>query len=109
MLLDSRLLQHRLTRVVPHVIDTLLFVSGISMAIMGYGSFYRQDWLLGKLVALIIYIALGSIAIRYGKPKGVRAAAFVAALGVFAYIVLVARTHSLVPVLGGTRRIGNGD
>lgn len=97
MLRNSALLQHRLSRVLPHVIDTVLLLTGLTMAVSIYGAFYTQTWLLGKLAAVVVYIALGAIALHSGQTKAIRAAALFFALGVFAYIVLVAHTHSLVP------------
>ena len=51
-------------------------------------------WLAAKLVALLAYIGLGALALRPGRSKGARAAAWLAALAVFAYIAAVAVTRS---------------
>ncbi|MBI2993167.1 MAG: SirB2 family protein [Gammaproteobacteria bacterium] len=98
MLRAPALLQNRLSRVLPHVIDTVLFFSGLFLAVMLYGAFYQQRWLLGKLLAVIVYIVLGAIALHLGSTRKIRGLAFVAALGVFAYIVLTAHTKSLLPI-----------
>ena len=97
MLTGSKRVSHVLTRVLPHVIDTALLVTGLVMAITIYGAFYTQKWLLGKLAAVVVYIVLGAIALRYGRTKTVRTVALLSALCVFAYVVFVAHTHSLVP------------
>ena len=97
MLGDSPLLQLRMTRLLPHVVDTILFVSGLTLAIRGYGAFYREPWLMAKLAAVLIYIVCGMVALRYGRSRPVRATAFAAALLVFAWIVWVAHTRSIVP------------
>ena len=96
MLRDSPLLQQRMTRILPHVVDTVLFVSGLTLAIRGYGAFYREPWLVAKLVAVLIYIGCGRVALRHGRSRPVRAGAFAAALLVFAWIVWVAHTRSIV-------------
>ncbi|MFP5404148.1 MAG: SirB2 family protein, partial [Gammaproteobacteria bacterium] len=54
-------------------------------------------WLTAKLFALIAYIVLGTIALKRGKTRKVRIAAWVAALLVFAYMVAVARAHAPWP------------
>jgi uncharacterized membrane protein SirB2 len=53
-----------------------------------------QAWLSVKVGALLLYIVLGSIALKRGRSKPVRAAAYVAALATFAYIVGVAVTKN---------------
>ena len=89
--------QHRLTRVVPHFIDTTLLLSALGLL---YLSGYRpsgSDWLTFKLVGVILYIAFGMVALRAGRTMGQRAIAVVAALIVFAYIVAVALTGQRWP------------
>jgi uncharacterized membrane protein SirB2 len=51
-----------------------------------------SPWLGAKIVALAIYVALGTVALRRR-----RAGAWVAALAVFFYIVAVALTHDALP------------
>ena len=57
-----------------------------------------NPWLGAKLLALLLYIALGFVALRLGKTRRARALAFVAALACFAYIALAAVRHSPLPV-----------
>ncbi|MCJ7799324.1 MAG: SirB2 family protein, partial [Polaromonas sp.] len=52
-----------------------------------------------KVLALVAYIVLGTVALKRGRTKGVRTLALVAALAVFAYIVSVALTRqALIPL-----------
>jgi uncharacterized membrane protein SirB2 len=90
MLRGSALLQGRALRIVPHLIDTLLLASAIGLVMVSGQYPFVQSWLTVKLLALLGYIVLGSIALKRGKSKGSRAIAFVAALLLFAYIVKVA-------------------
>jgi uncharacterized membrane protein SirB2 len=83
---------------VPHVVDTVLLVSAILLALRSAQYPLVHAWLSAKLLALLAYIALGSIALKYGKTRRVRVLNFCLALAVFVYIVLVAVTRS--PVLG---------
>ena len=98
MLADSPLLRARLVRVAPHVVDTALLASAVALALMSRQYPLQSDWLSAKVTALVAYILLGMLALRPGRPKLVRAAAFAAALGVFAYIVAVALSRRAWPL-----------
>jgi uncharacterized membrane protein SirB2 len=93
MLADSPLLQTPFVRIAPHVVDTLLLASAIWLAWMLGAAPFAQGWLTAKVLALVAYIVLGSLALRRGPTKAVRSAAFVAALLAAAYIVSVAVTR----------------
>lgn len=92
-------LQRRWVKVVPHVVDTVLLVSALWLA-WQFSSIGLGAWLAAKVVALLAYIVLGSIALRRGRTRGARVAALVAAVAVFAYIVGVALTKSPLPITG---------
>ena len=94
MMTDSPLLTAKPSKILPHIIDTVLLVSGIAMVVMMSLSLGAETWLIAKIVALIVYIIIGTIAIKRGKTKAVRTVAWVLAMSVFVYIYLVARTHS---------------
>ena len=91
---DSDLLAHRITRIAPHVVDTLFFVTGVWLVISLNLPVLGSPWLMAKLGGLVVYIVLGTIALRPGRSMPVRLVAFVAALSVFAYIVGVAISKS---------------
>lgn len=97
MLKDSGLLQRRWMRTWPHVIDTLLLASGLWMAINLHLHPGNSSWLGAKLVALLIYIGFGFVALRLGRKRHIRITAFIAAIGCFAYIGLVAVNKSPLP------------
>ena len=99
MMADSPRLQARWVRTVPHLNDTLLLASGFGLAIM-LGQYPLVDgWLTAKLVALIAYIVLGTVALKRGKTRRTRIAAWIAALLVLGYIVAVAVTHDPLPFM----------
>ena len=94
MLRDSPLLQTRLVKTLPHVNDTVLFISAIwTAALLGQYPFVNA-WLTAKVVGLLAYIILGAIALSYGKTRLIRSMAFVGALLCFAYVVAVAFTKN---------------
>ena len=94
MLNDSPLLRARWIRIVPHIVDTLLLASAIGLALILHQYPIAQHWLTAKVVALIGYIVVGAVGLRYGRTKRIRAVAFVGAIAIFCYIVAVALTHS---------------
>lgn len=94
MMMGSDKLQHPVTRVLPHIVDTVFLSSGIAMLVMLSLDPLSQSWLLAKFTGLALYILLGTIAIRHGSTLQIRTVAFVAALSVFAYVVGVAVSKS---------------
>lgn len=86
---ESTLLKAKFVRIAPHVIDALLLLFGVLLAFM-LGAL--PGWLIAKLIGLIVYIAVGTIAIKRGKTPATRAIAAVVAVIVFLYIVGVAIT-----------------
>jgi uncharacterized membrane protein SirB2 len=97
MMNGSAMLQRRWVRIVPHIIDTLLLASALALAVWSAQYPFAQNWLTAKLIALFAYIGLGTVALKRGKSKAVRIAAFIAALAVFVYIVMVAVTRQVLP------------
>ncbi|MBU6483567.1 MAG: SirB2 family protein [Betaproteobacteria bacterium] len=91
--LSPGMLRRRWVRIVPHVVDTVLLASGLALAAL-LGASGSHAWLGAKVAGLVVYIVLGSIALRYGRTPGVRSTAFVGALATFAWIVSVAITKS---------------
>ncbi len=87
----SPLLQKRLVRILPHVIDTVLLTCGVILAAM-IGP--EQPWILTKIVLLIAYIGVGTYAIKRGRTPRARLIAAVCAVAIFAYIVGVALSKS---------------
>ncbi len=90
MLRQSPLLQHRLTRILPHVIDTVFPLSGIGLVVVLHVPVGNAPWLIAKIVALVVYIVLGTVALKRGTTLATRQISFVLALATYAYIVGVA-------------------
>lgn len=87
----------RWVRVVPHVIDTVLLASAIALAVTTAQYPFVQPWLTAKVLALLVYIVLGTVAIRRGRTRRVRVVAWILALIVFGYMVAVARARVPFP------------
>ncbi len=93
---DSPLLARRWVRIAPHLIDTALLATGIALLLrlLPHPGIPAWSWLGPKLVALLAYIGLGMLALRPGRSRPARLAAFFAALSMFGYIIGVATTRS---------------
>lgn len=96
----SAMLGRTWVRVVPHLNDFLLLGAGIGMLVVAGLNPLHNGWLMAKIVALLVYIGLGTVALKRGKTPAQRRAAFIAALAIFAYIVAVAVTRQVMPFPG---------
>ena len=96
MLMDSTLLQQRWVRITPQVVDTVLLVSAIVLAVQLRFSPMEQPWLMAKIIALVVYIAVGLVALRFGRSKHIRVSAWLLGLFIFLYIVSVAMSKSVM-------------
>lgn len=94
MLRESPLRQQSLTRVVPHIVDTLLLGSALTMAWMSGQYPFVNGWLTAKLFGLLAYILLGMMALKRGRTKAIRARYFGLALLAYIFIVSVALTRN---------------
>jgi uncharacterized membrane protein SirB2 len=92
MLRASPMLQQRWVRVLPHCIDTALLASALVLVFWSGQYPFAQPWLGAKVVALLLYIGLGTVALKRRS-----APAFAAALLTFAYIAAVASTRQVLP------------
>jgi uncharacterized membrane protein SirB2 len=92
MLAGASWIGSRSAKTLPHVVDTVLIVSAIALAWMLRLSPVNAPWIAAKIAGLLVYIALGVVALRAGRTRPIRAAAFVAALLTFGWIASVAIT-----------------
>jgi uncharacterized membrane protein SirB2 len=97
MLTDSPRLNARWVRIVPHVNDSLLLFAAIAMLVVAKLNPLEQPWLLAKIIGLLVYIGLGTLALKRGKTKASRIQALIGALAVFGYIIAVAITKQVLP------------
>jgi uncharacterized membrane protein SirB2 len=97
MMRDSPSLARRWVKIMPHVVDTLLLASAIALTVMIRQYPFTVPWLTAKVLGLVVYIGLGMLALKRGKTKRARVAAWIAAQAVFLYVVAVALTKNAVP------------
>jgi len=96
MIVESRLLTIKPVKILPHVNDTVLLGSAIVLAVqLGRYPFVEQ-WLTVKVIALLVYIVLGTVALKRGKKKNTRIAAGFAAILTFVFMLSVAGSKNPV-------------
>lgn len=87
-------LRHRIWKVLPHIVDTVLLALGVWLAFMLQLNPLHVTWLGVKLLCVIAYIVLGILAFRIERPYWVKLALFAAAIAMFAFIVSIALLHN---------------
>ena len=78
----------------PHAVDTVLLLSALGLAWLSQQWPFAQAWLTAKVLALVLYIVLGTLALKRARTLGARITAFVAAFAVYLYIVGAAISRS---------------
>lgn len=80
MLTDNPCLKRKLSKILPHVNDTVLLGAAIYLSVMSQQYPFSQDWLTGKVFLLVGYIIAGTIALKRGKTLRQRVVALSIAL-----------------------------
>ncbi len=80
-------------RYLSYTIDTLLLTAALMLATMLRQYPFVHGWLTVKVLLLIVYVVLGSYALKRGATKNVRMICFAAALMTYACMIRVALTH----------------
>lgn len=98
LVMKSDLLEKTWVKVLPHVVNTVLLLSAISVAWVGWRyPMAHHPWITAKVIALVVYIVLGVIVFKRDRSVAVRVAAFFGALAVYGYMVLVALNKVVFP------------
>ncbi|SCK16008.1 SirB2 family protein [Vogesella sp. LIG4] len=95
--LKPALLQSKLLRIAPHVVDTGLLAAAITLAVWAGLSPLEQPWLAAKIVALIAYIILGTLGLKRLQGSPLRGPVLLLALAMPIYIIAVAKTKMVWP------------
>ncbi|MBT8114904.1 MAG: SirB2 family protein [Arenicella sp.] len=94
-LIEHPILQHRVTRVFPHVVDTLLLASALGMVFSWSISVQYNSWIVAKLLALLVYIGFGLLMLRFGNTHRKRIIGLLGGLLSYAYIIGAAHSKSI--------------
>ncbi|QEY13475.1 SirB2 family protein [Cellvibrio sp. KY-YJ-3] len=99
LFMNSSMLHKKLLKIAPHIINTIMLVSGIVLAVHLGMKPGEQPWLMAKIIGLVVFIILGVGAFKVSKPLGQKIL-WIDALVVFAYIISVAITKSPMGFFG---------
>ncbi|HSW08421.1 SirB2 family protein [Aquabacterium sp.] len=80
-------------RYLSYTIDTVLLTAALMLVAMLPAAVFNNHWLTVKLVLLVIYVVLGSFALKRGRSTRVRGICFGSAVVVYAFMFGIARTH----------------
>lgn len=93
LLNDMKVAMSAPVRYLSYCIDTVLLTAALMLATMLPSAMFANGWLLEKIILLLVYIVLGSFALKRGRSRKSRAVFFIAAVSVFAFMISVARMH----------------
>lgn len=88
-------------RMLSVVIDVLLLTAGVTLATVAHVDPREHPWLATKLALLVLYVGLGTLALKRARTPGLRALSLAAALAVYLFMVGVALHHHPAGVLAG--------
>ncbi len=86
-------------RYLSYTVDTVLLTAALMLATLLHQYPFVHGWLTAKVCLLVVYILLGSFALKRGRTARVRAWCYAAALALFLFIVSVARAHHPLGIL----------
>lgn len=86
-------------RYLSYTVDTVLLTAALMLATILHQYPFVHGWLTMKVMLLVVYVVLGSYALKRGSTRAVRARSYFAALLVYAFIISVARAHDALGVL----------
>lgn len=86
----SDMMNKKWVKIVPHVNDTVLLITAGILAYTLQQYPFVDSWLTAKFIALLVYIVLGTFALKRAKKMKNKILFFILALLVFSYIVGVA-------------------
>lgn len=88
-------------RYLSYAVDSVLLTAALMLLAMLPAEVFATHWLAVKLALLVVYIVLGSLALRRARSARSRALCFAAALAVYAAMFGIARTHQPLGWLTG--------
>ena len=80
-------------RYLSYSIDTVLLTAALMLLTILPRGMFANGWLALKLVLLVVYVVLGSLALKRARSDRARRIAYGAALLTYLYMLGVARTH----------------
>jgi uncharacterized membrane protein SirB2 len=93
MLYGARWFMAAPLRYLSYTVDTVLLTAALMLATMLHQYPFVHAWLTVKVLLLVLYVVLGSYALKRAATRAARAWFLGAALLVYAFIISVARAH----------------
>ena len=85
---------HAIVRYSSYAVDTVLLTAALMLVSLLPTAMFANHWLTVKLVLVVAYVALGTMALKRARTPVGRAICYVAALVVFGVVIGIARRHS---------------
>jgi uncharacterized membrane protein SirB2 len=86
-------------RYLTYAIDTVLLTAALMLVTILHQYPFVHAWLTVKVLLLVVYVVLGSLALKRARSRPARAGFYAAALAVFLFIVSDARAHHPLGIL----------
>lgn len=80
-------------RYLTYGVDTALLAAALMLLAILPAAVYANGWLAAKLSLLVVYVGLGTFALKRGRTPRTRVACFIAALSVYGAMLAIARAH----------------
>ena len=96
---QQRLAMSAPLRYFSYSIDTVLLTAALMLLTILPHAMFANGWLTVKLVLLLVYVVLGSFALKRGRTPRVRLASYLLALLVFGFMLTIARGHHPLGIL----------
>lgn len=80
-------------RYASYTIDTVLLLSALLLVTILPWAMFSNGWLTVKLVLVVVYVVLGTYALKRGRTRRMRAICYLAALATFITIIGIAIAH----------------
>jgi uncharacterized membrane protein SirB2 len=94
VLLEQQWAMYAPVRYLSYSIDTVLLTAALMLMTLLHQFPGLNAWLTVKVCLIVVYIVLGSFALKRARSRRARLVFSVAALLVFATVISIARTHS---------------
>jgi uncharacterized membrane protein SirB2 len=86
-------------RYLSYAIDTVLLTAALMLLTILPGALFANGWLMAKIALLVLYVVLGSLALKRGRTRRARVACYISALAVFGFVFTIARAHHPAGIL----------
>ena len=88
-------------RYLSYTVDTILLAAAVMLAMILHQYPFVHGWLTVKVLLLVVYVVLGTFALKRACTRRARVLFWLAALGVYAFIISVARAHHPWGIVAG--------